>query len=122
MRFLQPSGLIRVDGYVGGSTLDRIPIEDGVVHTTAAFKKSFAEFQVTWSMMVRLERFGERIGFPGRSDATVRTLARIGALNLAEGATIALSGELGTGRQDSRPHWLNGSRQAVGARLSVHLR
>lgn len=77
----------RADGYVGGSTLDRLPLEMAVMQTTSAFKTA---------RLLRPE--APRIaGLVGRS-AAVRLLAARIARVVATDLPVLVEGEAGAGR------------------------
>jgi predicted TIM-barrel enzyme len=94
---VDPSHMIRVcdasraDGYVGGSTLDRLPLEMSVMQTTSAFKTA---------RLLRAEVVADapRIaGLIGRSQAA-RALAQRIARLVATDLPILIEGEPGAGR------------------------
>jgi predicted TIM-barrel enzyme len=82
----------RADGYVGGSTLDRLPLELSVMQTTSAFKTA---------ALVRPETEGKRPvplpGLAGRSAAARQLAQRIARL-VATDLPVVIEGEPGAGR------------------------
>jgi predicted TIM-barrel enzyme len=94
---IDPGHLLRVcdvsraDGYVGGSTLDRLPLEMSVMQTTSAFKTAG---------LLREEappEDGRIAGLVGRSQAARQLAARIARL-VATDLPILVEGESGAGR------------------------
>ncbi|WP_439598238.1 phosphoenolpyruvate hydrolase family protein [Falsiroseomonas sp.] len=80
----------RADGYLGGSTLDRLPLEMAVMQTTSAFKTTRL-----------LPQDGDAApslpGLVGRSQAARQLVARIARL-VATDLPILVEGEPGSGR------------------------
>jgi predicted TIM-barrel enzyme/DNA-binding NtrC family response regulator len=91
--------IARVDGYVGGSTIDRVPSENAIEVVTAAFKAIGALHQ----RMDGLERRLDRRSFPrclwGHSAAIETARAAFAKLAATEHA-VAIVGESGTGRRE----------------------
>ena len=88
---LQVCDTSRADGYVGGSTLDRLPLEMSVMQTTSAFKTA---------ALLRAEpaeAAGRLPGLAGRSQAIRQLAARVVRL-VATDLPILVEGEPGTGR------------------------
>ncbi|MFN4099237.1 MAG: phosphoenolpyruvate hydrolase family protein [Pararhodobacter sp.] len=87
----------RADGYVGGSTLDRVPLETSVTERTSAFK-AFGLLKQTGSAQSReLARAARVSGIAGQSDFVLTVLEQ--ALRLARtGLPILISGAAGLGR------------------------
>ncbi len=94
---IDPGHLLRVceasraDGYVGGSTLDRLPLEMSVMQTTSAFKTAG---------LLRAEaepEAGRLPGLVGRSQAARQLAARLARL-AATDLPILVEGEPGAGR------------------------
>jgi predicted TIM-barrel enzyme len=81
----------RADGYVGGSTLDRLPLEMAVMQTTSAFKTAALLRPEPPSEDARL------IGLVGRSQPARALAARIARL-VATDLPILIEGEPGSGR------------------------
>src|SRR5205823_2032262 len=91
--------IARVDGYVGGSTIDRVPSESAIEVVTAAFKAIGALHQ----RMDGLERRLDRRSFPrclwGHSGAIENARAMFAKLAATEHA-VTIVGETGTGRRE----------------------
>jgi len=88
---LQVCEASRADGYVGGSTLDRLPLEMSVMQTTSAFKTAG---------LLRDEPPREAVQFPslaGRSQAVRQLAARVARL-VATDLPVLIEGEAGAGR------------------------
>jgi predicted TIM-barrel enzyme/DNA-binding NtrC family response regulator len=90
----------RIEGYIGGSTLDRMPLEDAVVNQTVRFKAAAAAARAHSEQERGLLAFGRSHGFAGGSRkalvfyASLRQLAR----SYAHPAFL-VCGESGTERQ-----------------------
>lgn len=80
----------RADGYIGGSTLDRLPLEMAVMQTTSAFKTAAL-------LRDDPEREAAIPGLVGRSQAARQLAARIARL-VATDLPILIEGEPGSGR------------------------
>jgi predicted TIM-barrel enzyme len=94
---IDPTHMIRVcdasraDGYVGGSTLDRLPLEMSVMQTTSAFKTAHL-------LRPEVLRAAPRIaGLIGTSQ-TVRSLAQRIVRLVATDLPVLIEGEPGAGR------------------------
>ena len=88
---LQVCDASRADGYVGGSTLDRLPLEMSVMQTTSAFKTAG---------LLRSEsrtEAGQVAGLVGRSQPARALAARVARL-VATDLPIIVEGEAGSGR------------------------
>ncbi|MBA1149013.1 phosphoenolpyruvate hydrolase family protein [Ectothiorhodospiraceae bacterium WFHF3C12] len=86
-----------MQGYIGGSTLDRLPIENAVVDATLAFKSAgSARQQERAELGVLLGRAAE-VGIRGRSSALTDSLFRLQALAENQ-APLLVSGAPGTQR------------------------
>jgi predicted TIM-barrel enzyme len=81
----------RADGYLGGSTLDRLPLEMSVMQTTSAFKTTRLLPQGRDSAVPPMP------GLAGRSQAARQLMARIARL-VATDLPILVEGEPGAGR------------------------
>lgn len=88
---LQVCDASRADGYVGGSTLDRLPLELSVMQSTSAFKTA-ALLRPAEAASPALPR-----GMVGRS-AAARTLAQRVARLVATELPVVVEGEPGSGR------------------------
>lgn len=88
---LQVCDASRADGYIGGSTLDRLPLEMAVMQTTSAFKTAAL-------LRTPADREAEQIsGLVGRSLAARNLATRIARL-VATDLPIIIEGEPGAGR------------------------
>ena len=88
---LQVCDASRADGYIGGSTLDRLPLEMAVMQTTSAFKTAAL-------LRGDAAREPEQIaGLVGRSLAARQLASRIARL-VATDLPILIEGEAGAGR------------------------
>ncbi|MCW8084157.1 phosphoenolpyruvate hydrolase family protein [Sabulicella glaciei] len=88
---LQVCDASRADGYVGGSTLDRLPLELSVMQSTSAFKTA---------PLLRPgapEPTALPLGLVGRSPAALALAARIARL-VATDLPVVVEGEPGSGR------------------------
>lgn len=87
----------RADGYVGGSTLDRVPLERSVSERTSAFK-AFGLLRQSDSLQSReLARAARISGIVGQSEFVLALLDQV--LRLAPtGLPVLISGEPGLGR------------------------
>lgn len=87
-----------IGGFIGGSTLDQLPLERSLVDTVSAFR-SIRELQLRVDQLEdRLRQLGRRHGLVAQSTAMGRTLQQ--AVRLAKGrGHILVSGEPGTGRE-----------------------
>ncbi len=74
------SALAPVDGYVGGSTFERMPLEVSVSEQIDAFRKAGGRRAPLDPESSRLAAWGRRQGFVGRSKALLKFLARLSAL------------------------------------------
>jgi predicted TIM-barrel enzyme/transcriptional regulator with AAA-type ATPase domain len=87
----------KADGYIGGSTLDRLPLEMSVMQTTSAFKAA----GVLRSEAVNASRERSRIsgvaGLIGQSEAMAGLIGQIGKLARTQ-LSICIVGEPGSGK------------------------
>ena len=87
----------RADGYVGGSTLDRVPLEHSVTERTSAFK-AFEFLKQSESAQSRaLSRVARITGVVGQSEFVMAVLDRVSRL-APTGLPILIRGEAGLGR------------------------
>ncbi|MDP4026458.1 phosphoenolpyruvate hydrolase family protein [Methylobacterium sp. NEAU 140] len=97
------AGMIRVcdeakaDGYVGGSTLDRLPLEMSVMQTTSSFKTASLLRPVRDEAQREHARITALAGLVGQSEAVTRMVERIARLVATDLAMLVL-GEPGSGR------------------------
>ena len=88
----------KVNGFIGGSTLDQLPLERSLVDTLSGFR-SIRELQSRVDQLEKqLHRLGRRYGLVAQSTAMNRALRQ--AIDLAKGKShVLVLGELGTGRR-----------------------
>lgn len=87
-----------IDGYVGGSTIDRLPLEVSVKNRAFHFKSAAMMAHKMASEQQTLVQRARSIGFVGTSPAilkAVRAIYRTASSNVS----LLISGETGTGRQ-----------------------
>ncbi len=87
----------RADGYIGGSTIDRLPSESSMEEMTAAFKLVSTLQRRIDSLERRLDETGRGMGLLGRTDALVEARARLEHLG-ADGGPVWVAGPDGSGR------------------------
>lgn len=80
-----------VDGYVGGSTFERMPLEVSVAEQIDAFRRAGGRRAPLDPESSRLVAWGRRQGFVGRSKALLAFLGRLNALAKAEAPLLLLS-------------------------------
>jgi predicted TIM-barrel enzyme len=85
------------DGYIGGSTLDRLPLEMSVMQTTSAFKAASLLREEQGAARREAARTSGLAGLIGQSEPMVRLVAQIGRLARTE-LVVWISGEPGSGR------------------------
>jgi len=84
----------KADGYIGGSTLDRLPLEAAVAQSTAAFKM----IALTGAEPEAAARRARRLsGLVGASDAMRAVVAQVVGLG-PSGRAVLVVGESGSGR------------------------
>ena len=86
------------DGYIGGSTIDRLAFEDAVANQTLTFKDAVRSLNKERSGERDLFRRGRSLGLAGTSNAMRSLLERLEALSASRAAVI-VTGETGCGRQ-----------------------
>jgi predicted TIM-barrel enzyme/DNA-binding NtrC family response regulator len=86
------------DGYIGGSTIDRLAFEDAVANQTLTFKDAARSLNKDRSRERDLFRRGHGVGLVGSSNAVRSLLERVEALSLSSVAVI-VTGEPSSGRQ-----------------------
>ena len=69
-----------IDGYIGGSTIERLPLERSVANRIAAYRMARHAPDETDERRERLSRLGARAGFAGSSDALLAYLETLRAL------------------------------------------
>ncbi len=86
-----------IDGFIGGSALDRAPLEKSLVNSVASFR----EIEVLQNRVDRLERrlqqYGKRYDIVCLADAMDRMLDQVEAV-ISEGSHLILKGETATDR------------------------
>jgi predicted TIM-barrel enzyme/transcriptional regulator with AAA-type ATPase domain len=87
----------RADGYIGGSTIDRLPSESSMEEMTAAFKLVSTLQRRIDSLERRLDQTGLGVGLLGRGDALVEARARLEHLG-RDGGPVWVAGPDGSGR------------------------
>lgn len=85
------------DGYIGGSTLDRLPLEMAVMQTASAFKAASALRMERIDASRERSRISGVAGLIGQSEAMERLVEQVGKLARTE-LTICISGEPGSGK------------------------
>ena len=89
----------RADGYIGGSTIDRVPLETAIELVTAAFKTMGALRRRVTRLERQLDPHLAPPSLTGASVAVVRARARYEQA-LATNLPVLIMGEAGTGRRD----------------------
>ena len=84
-----------LDGYVGGSTLDRIPYEESVTNRIAGYRQAGRRQDALTERQEELLRWGRRYGLHGRSKPLLEDLEHLGTLSRTRRA-IAVTVEPGT--------------------------
>jgi predicted TIM-barrel enzyme len=92
-------------GYVGGSTLDRLPIEDAVYDRALAFKSAARARRPGRLQDARLRGVAEAAGLVGTSEALEDVLTRL-ARGAEGGGHLLISGPPGTQRHAAARVWL----------------
>jgi predicted TIM-barrel enzyme len=80
-----------IDGYVGGSTFERMPLEASVADQVDRFRHAGQRRDVLDDDGARLVSWGQGFGFVGRAKAHLSFLARLKALSSAHGAVLLLA-------------------------------
>jgi predicted TIM-barrel enzyme/DNA-binding NtrC family response regulator len=88
----------KADGYVGGSTIDRVPSESSIEGVTSAFKAVRVLKRKIDELERKLERVQRRFSIVGRSDAMVHAKQSIDRLARSP-APLLIVGEKGTGKR-----------------------
>ena len=90
--------LSKADGYIGGSTIDRLPLEAAVSNATSAFRSVTVLSRKLERLQDQVLGDGRRFGLIGRSPAlraVVQMIERFGRKDL----TILVTGPNGTGKE-----------------------
>lgn len=77
------AGLAPIDGYVGGSTIERMPLETSIADQIGAFRRAVTRGSAVDEESAALLAWGKRLGFVGRSGTLVGFLRRLRALAAA---------------------------------------
>ena len=88
----------KADGYVGGSTIDRLPSENSIEGVTSAFKAVGTLQRKIDQLERKLELVQRRFSIVGRSDAIIRAKQSIEKLARSP-APLLIVGEKGTGKR-----------------------
>lgn len=67
----------RVRGYIGGSTLDRFPVQDSIAARTMTFKQSATNMVSAQRDLKQLESWGQALGLIGASERTLKVYDRL---------------------------------------------
>jgi predicted TIM-barrel enzyme/DNA-binding NtrC family response regulator len=86
-----------IDGYVGGSTIDRLPLEISVKNRTSHFKSAALMAHKMASEHEKLVRRARAIGFMGTSPTILKVVKAIYRFAPST-VSVLISGEPGTGR------------------------
>lgn len=84
-------GLAAIDGYVGGSTIERLPLEASVSDQIDRFRQAGRRRAALDEDGARLVAWGRRYGFTGRSKAQLGFLRRLRALAAAGDPVLLLA-------------------------------
>ena len=88
------------DGYIGGSTLDRLPLEDAVMNQTLRFKATAVASRKYSEQNREVLALGRSLGFVGASRRLLALYERIRCVaNSQSRSGYLLTGESGSGRQ-----------------------
>jgi predicted TIM-barrel enzyme len=82
--------LAPIDGYVGGSTIERIPLESSVAEQIHRFRQASKRGAVLDATSGRLVAWSSQFGFVGRCDAQLEFLRRLRALAEARDPVLLL--------------------------------
>lgn len=90
----------RIAGYIGGSTLDRLPLEDAVMNQTLRFKSAAAMKRKQNARQQTLIAFGRRLGLLGTSQRMLELYRSLRETARAPARfACAITGEPGSSRQ-----------------------
>lgn len=87
----------RADGYIGGSTIDRLPSESSIEEVTAAFKLVSSLQQRIDNLERQLDKDGRTLGLIGRTEPMMEARALLERL-AADGGPVWIAGPEGSGR------------------------
>lgn len=85
------------DGYIGGSTLDRLPLEMSVMQTTSAFKGANLLRNEQVHAIREQSRIGGIAGLIGQSEAIARLVDMVARMARSE-LSVCIAGEPGSGK------------------------
>ncbi|TCU31333.1 phosphoenolpyruvate hydrolase family protein [Rhizobium azibense] len=88
----------KADGYIGGSTIDRVPLEATMEQTTSAFKSVGTLQRRIDELERQLEHVQREYSIVGRSPSMQQVKQRIEKL-AASGIPVLITGEAGTGKR-----------------------
>ncbi len=88
----------RADGYIGGSTIDRIPIESSVVDQTMTFKNAVRALERRRAGRSKIFDILRKVGLAGSSQRMFELGARLMDLAQSSGPALCI-GEVGSGRR-----------------------
>jgi predicted TIM-barrel enzyme len=88
----------RADGYIGGSTIDRLPMETGTANQVLSFKNTVLALSRQAHQKSNRLKTLEQVGLYGTSRAMVDLADNIAAFKKSDGPALAIGGE-GSGRQ-----------------------
>lgn len=83
--------LAPIDGYVGGSTIERIPLENSVADQIHRFRQASRRGAALDAAGARLVAWSGQFGFVGRSEAQLEFLRRLKALASARDPVLLLA-------------------------------
>ncbi|WP_293963216.1 phosphoenolpyruvate hydrolase family protein [Sneathiella sp.] len=83
--------LAPLDGYVGGSTIDRLPLETSVASLIDGFRQASLRPNRLDSDNLELIRWSEQFGYVGESDAHLAMLRRLRALGAAREPALVVT-------------------------------
>lgn len=108
-----------IDGYVGGSTIERIPLENSVADQIHRFRQASRRGASLDAAGARLVTWSGQFGFVGRSDAQLAFLRRLKALAAGSGPVLLLA-ERGISPKPALDA-LDHGRQPGGSMGTVHI-
>ena len=84
-------GLAPIDGYVGGSTIERIPLEDSVADRIHRFREAGKQGAALDAADAQLVSWASQFGFAGRCRPQIDFLRRLRSLAEARGPVLLLA-------------------------------
>ncbi|WP_371229294.1 phosphoenolpyruvate hydrolase family protein [Roseovarius sp. 2305UL8-3] len=88
-----------IDGFIGGSAMDRAPLEKSLLNSVASFREIEVLQDRVEHLERRLNRYSKRYGIICRSGAMDQMLNRVEVAIRDEARLILISGETSTGRR-----------------------